>query len=170
MPDVPLRMPIQLCKPFDYKPFDTTGYHAPTETEVEGIEAIYQTTGFDNFPDYEILKILLDSSEYRGQSDLTMWMLAETRRRDRDDPNSSSWYEVQIAFREIEIETLELWEFNHQNVIRSFLVKREDDGKLAVLLASTFGCGFKLICNRAKVHAIRPTNCRGGKPLDEVSK
>jgi hypothetical protein len=156
----PLRMPIQLGKPFDYKEFDASGYDEPTDAEIEGIEAVYQITGFDNFSSYEIVKVLLDRSQYRGQKDLTVWIAAESQRRVQDDPNSSSLYEVQITFYDLEIEQLELWDFNHQNVIWYVLVKRHEDGKLAVLLTSTFGCGFKLVCNRANVVSMQPTENR----------
>jgi hypothetical protein len=163
-------MPVQLGKPFDLKSFDITGYDDPTEAEVEGIRALRQTTGFDkdNFTNDEILKLLLDSSQYRGQSDLTIWMLVATRPRIQDDPTSCSWYEVQITFYDLEIEELELWDFNAQNVISSFLVKRQEDGKLAVLMPSKFGCGFKLICKRAKVLSINPTQYRLPDAPDKV--
>lgn len=163
-------MPVRRDRNFDYREFDASGYDKPTDTEVQGIQALYQTTGFDNFADYEILKVLLDSSQYRGQQDLTVWMLAETRRHAQDDPTSSSWYEVQITFYDLEIEQLELWDFNHQNVISEFLVKRQDDGNLAVLIRSVFGCGFKLRCQRAKVLSIQPTSYRGGRRADSTAK
>ncbi len=158
----PTRMPVQAGRPFDYREFDTTGYEAPTDAEVDGIGAVYQTTGFGDFADYEILKVLLDSSGHGGQRDLTVWILAERRRRVQDDPNSSCWFEVQITFYELQIEELELWDFNQQNVIWYFIVKRQDDGKLAALIGSKFGCGFKLICERAKLLSIEPTTYRGG--------
>jgi hypothetical protein len=139
-----------------------TGWGVPTSAEVEGIQAVNAITGFenDNFTDDEILKILLDSSQYLGQRDMTVWILAETRRRVREDPSSSSWYEVQIAFYEMEIEKLELWDFNQQNVISSFLVKRQEDGKLGASVTGKYGCGFELICKRAKVLSINATQYR----------
>jgi hypothetical protein len=156
MPETPLRMPVRLREDFDYKPFDTTGFQPATDAEVEGIEAVNKLTGFenDNFTNDEVLKVLLDSS-HKGQCDLTMWVAPETKQR-----ASPSWYEVQITFYEIEIETLELWDFNYQNVISNFLVKRQDDGKLHVLLSSKFGCGFKVICKRAKVVSVEPTDAK----------
>jgi len=138
------------------KTFDATGFQVATDAEVEGIEAVNKLTRFenDNFTNDEVLKVLLDSS-HKGQCDLTMWVAAETKQR-----ASPPWYEVQITFYEIEVETLELWDFNYQNVISNFLVKRQDDGKLHVLLSSKFGCGFKVICKRAKVVSVQPTDAK----------
>ncbi len=92
---------------------DYTGWREATNAEIEGISALSEATGFAKniFPDCEILKILLDRSEYAGQHDLTLWILTITDHRLRQiQPGKPSGYIVQIAF--YEVEDVEIGDFN----------------------------------------------------------
>ena len=116
---------------------DYSTWNRPTDAEIEGIQKVNQTTGYenDNFTDDEVLKIVLDRSEFAGQCDVTVWILSEVHPRFRHDPEKR--YVVQIVF--YEVENVEIADFNHQNVISAFLVKQQEDQKLGILIGSKFG-------------------------------
>lgn len=132
------------------------------DTEIEGITAVIEATGYAEniFPDCEVLKVLLDRSEYPRQRDLTLWILTMTHRRLTEaNANAPSWYAVQITF--YKIEELDLGGFNEQNVISGLLVKRAQ--KLGVWIRDTYGVGMRFLCERAKVLSIEPSEYRRGR-------
>jgi hypothetical protein len=138
-------------------------------TKLHGSELIEEKFGYwPNFHDAEILTISLDRVDPSLSIRILIghWHLGETPAESRIDKH----YEADLLFHDID--SLELWDFNHQNVIGSLTLSlvterrwSRDEERIKVEIETAFGLRGSFTCSDGEVIGIRETNLETGNPI-----
>jgi hypothetical protein len=122
------------------------------ETAIKGFERIVQTLGFQNFADYEVLRVTL-TRNFSPTLEIIVLTNRSPQKRDAD-PSGPDHYIVRLLFRDVE--DVELEDFNHQNVIQ-YLAQTKVDDRWKIHFAGIFGMDCSFTCDEGEVLSIEPT-------------